>query len=76
MASLAARDGDAEFQLYENIVKIPHYHSKWLTIFDKEDESAVVEENFAKYQQIYHPVWRETFKECMEISESGKISIS
>ena len=27
-----------EAELYENIVEIPHYESKWLQMLDKEDE--------------------------------------
>lgn len=75
MAALAAKNGDSESKLYENIVNIPHYHNKWLTILDKENETEVVQENFAKYQQIYQPVWKDAFKECMEITADGKIHI-
>lgn len=42
LSALDIKDGDAEAKLYENIVNIPHYHSKYLTILDKENEVEVV----------------------------------
>jgi len=28
-----------------------------MQLLDKEDEEGVVEDNFSKFQQMYHPVW-------------------
>jgi len=71
---LNTNDGESEAKLYENIVNIPHYHSKYLTILDKEDEAEVVNENFEKFQRMYHPIWDETFKEVFDIKDN-KFSI-
>jgi len=42
MGALFTKNGENEAKLYENIVSIPHYHTKWLQILDKEDEAEVV----------------------------------
>ena len=34
--------GAKERALYENIVEIPHYESKWLQLLDREDEKLIV----------------------------------
>jgi hypothetical protein len=36
---------------------------------DKEDEEGVVEDNFTKFQQMYHPVWQNKFKEVVDLSD-------
>jgi hypothetical protein len=46
---LNTKDGEGEAKLYENIVNIAHYHSKVLTILDKEDEVEVVNENYERF---------------------------
>ena len=38
-----------EYDLYEEIVMIPHYEQKYLQLLDKEDEEGVVEDNFKEF---------------------------
>eukprot|EP00347_Sterkiella_histriomuscorum_P021408 403334078 len=75
ISALDIKDGDKETKLYESIVNIPHYHNKFMTILDKEDEEKIVKENYAKFQEMYHPIWKDTFSNCLEIKD-GKISIT
>lgn len=42
-------NGESEAKLYETVVNIPHYHSKYLTILDKENEQEVVAENYQRF---------------------------
>ena len=41
-AALSTPGGAKERELYENIVEIPHYESKWLQLLDREDEKLIV----------------------------------
>jgi hypothetical protein len=41
-AALVAENGDSEHEFYENIVEIPHYESKYLSLLDREDSIKVV----------------------------------
>ena len=43
-------------------------------LLDKEDEEGVVEDNFEKFQKMYHPVWKEHFSNCFELKD-GKLII-
>ncbi|CDW91227.1 UNKNOWN [Stylonychia lemnae] len=70
VAALNTLDGDSESKLYEKIVNIPHYHSKYLTILDKEEEEEVVQENYDRFQRMYHPIWQDTFKDVFEIKDN------
>ena len=74
MAALDIKSGDSEAKLYENIVNIPHYHSKYLTILDKENEVEIVQENFQKFQKMYHPILQDTFKDYFDVKD-GKVNI-
>ena len=47
--ALTTPSGVDERRLYESIVHIPHYQSKYLQILDMEDEKKVVENNFARF---------------------------
>ena len=74
-AALTTPSITSEQQIYENIVAIPHYHSKYsffltyncldhaLSLLDKEDESIIIESNFKEFQEMYHPVWQDNFKD-------------
>lgn len=64
------KKGESEAMLYENIVSIPHYHSKYMQLLDKEEEKDVVKENFPKFQQMYHPILNAHFKDCFSV-ENG-----
>lgn len=67
--------GAQESFLYENIVSIPHYQSKYMhSLVDKEDEGEVVSENFARFQQMYQPIWQQEFKDCFNLAD-GKFDI-
>lgn len=68
------KPGSSEEVLYQNIVSIPHYHTKYLTILDKEDEVEVVNDNFEKFQEMYQPIWKSTFKDSFSL-ENGKFDI-
>ena len=48
-AALTTPSGTNEKELYENIVEIPHYDSTWLQLLDKENETALVEENYEQF---------------------------
>lgn len=37
-------------------------------LVDKEDEGEVVKENFKRFQQMYHPIWKETFGEAFSFT--------
>ena len=39
-----------------------------MQLLDKEDEEGVVEDNFAKFQQMYHPIWQSKFKDVVDLS--------
>jgi hypothetical protein len=45
-AALTCSGGISEKELYETIVEIPQYESKWLQLLDKENETELVERNF------------------------------
>ena len=45
-----------EAELYENIVEIPHYDSKWLQMLDREDDEEFVRSNFKEFQTLYRPI--------------------
>ena len=38
-----------------------------MDMLDKEDEEGVVEDNFERFQQMYHPIWKEHFGDCFEL---------
>lgn len=77
LGALRTMDGEVESKLYENIVSIPHYHQKQMhSLVDKEDEEAVVRENYAKFKQMYHPIWQTEFKDCFNLTEDGKFEIN
>ena len=61
--------------MYETIVEIPHYDSKWLQLLDKENEQQLVTENLPSFQQMYKPIMEENFKDVMEIDSSGNFQI-
>ena len=67
-AALTTKQGATEADFYENIVMIPHYEQKQMQLLDKEDEEGVVEDNFAKFQQMYHPIWQNKFKDVVDLS--------
>lgn len=72
---MRTQDGVPESTLYENIVSIPHYSAKTMhSLVDKEDEREVVNDNYSKFQQIYHPIWQEQFRDCFAIVD-GKFEI-
>jgi len=64
-----------EAELYENIVEIPHYESKWLQMLDKEDEEELVETNFEDFQNLYRPIIEEHFSEILKIDDKGVVNI-
>ncbi len=68
------KQGQSEDILYQNIVGIPHYHTQWLTILDKEDIKEVVQDNLDRFQEMYRPIWQAEFKDCFSL-ESGKFEI-
>lgn len=72
-AALTCESGE-EADLYETIVEIPHYQQKYMQLLDKEDEIGVVEDNFEKFQQMYHPVWQNKFREVLDLS-GGKFQV-
>lgn len=49
LGALMTKKGEPESKLYENIVSIPHYHTKWLQLMDKENEEEVVKDNFQRF---------------------------
>ena len=40
-----------------------------MSMLDKEDEEGVVEDNFERFQQMYHPIWKEHFKDCFDLKD-------
>jgi hypothetical protein len=38
-------------------------------MLDKEDEEGVVEDNFERFQQMYHPIWKENFKDYFDLKD-------
>ncbi len=74
-AALTSKPLVTEVELYEKIVEIPQYEAKLLQLLDKEDEEGVVEDNFEKFQQLYHPVWKNKFREVVDIND-GVLRIS
>ena len=40
-----------------------------MSMLDKEDEEGVVEDNFERFQQMYHPIWKEHFKNCFDLKD-------
>ena len=68
--------GETEAKLYENIVSIPHYSQKTMhSLVDKEDEVEVVTENFKRFQNIYHPILDQEFKDYFSLKD-GKLEIN
>jgi hypothetical protein len=63
-----------EAELYENIVEIPHYDSKWLQMLDREDEEELVRSNFKEFQTLYRPIIEQHFNDVMEI-DRGIVTI-
>lgn len=47
---------------------IPHYESKWFQKLDREDEDHVVEDSFEGFQEMYHAVWQDKFKDVIDLS--------
>lgn len=75
-AALTTPQGVNERELYENIVEIPQYDSKWLQLLDKENETELVAENFQEFQNLYRPIIQsDTFKNCLEIDSKGILQI-
>ena len=64
-----------EAELYESIVEIPHYESKWLQMLDKEDEEELVATNFEDFQRLYRPIIEEHFSEILKIDDKGVVTI-
>ena len=54
-----------EKELYETIVEIPQYESKWLQLLDREDETELVRENFQEFQKMYKPIIDNDFKDLI-----------
>ena len=48
--------GAKERALYESIVEIPHYESKWLQLLDREDEKLIVYDDQEEFQKLYRPL--------------------
>jgi hypothetical protein len=63
-AALTTRNDNLENKLYEKIVKIPHYNTRFLRLLDKEDEQLLVKENFVEFQQLYKPIQEKYFNDC------------
>jgi len=49
LGALRTKDGESEGKLYQHIVNIPHYNTKYLSLLDKEDEAEVVADNFTHF---------------------------
>ena len=76
LAALRTPNGSTEANLYENIVAIPHYTQKAMHVLvDKEDEVEVVKENFKRFQQMYQPIWKDTFGSSFSL-EGGVFEIT
>lgn len=73
-SSLVSTPGELEQEFYENIVEIPHYESKYLSLLDREDSIKVVAQNFDKFQQLYRPIHQEYFKDIVSF-EDGRFKI-
>lgn len=69
------KNGDHEQELYENIVEIPQYDSKWLQMLDREDEKELVKQYFDEFQKLYHPIIADNFKDYIEIDSNGIVRI-
>jgi Phosphatidate cytidylyltransferase, mitochondrial len=75
LGALRTPNGADEAHLYENIVSINHYTAKYMhSLVDKEDEAEVVKDNFARFQQMYQPIWQAQFKEVFNLQD-GKFEI-
>ena len=74
-AALTTKTGTSEHELYENIVEIPHYESKWLQLLDREDEKVLVKENFKDFRDLYVPIIKDNFSDCFEINDKGEFII-
>lgn len=71
-SALTTKSGAPETELYENIVQIPHYESKWLQLIDREDEIAIVKENLDEFRAMYKPlIESDDFSKCMRITDDG-----
>lgn len=62
-AALTTPSGAKEQDLYENVVEIPHYDSKWLQLLDREDEKLLVSDQFEEFQRLYRPIIKENFSD-------------
>lgn len=74
-AALTTPTGVNEKELYENIVEIPHYESKWGGLLDREDQKELVQENLLDFQELYHNICKDHFKECFQIDQAGNFQI-
>ena len=45
-----------------------------MQLLEKDDEIGIVDDNFQKFQQLYHPVWQNKFKDVIHLSD-GKFVI-
>jgi hypothetical protein len=39
-------------------------------LVDKEDEVEVVKDNYKRFQQMYQPIWKETFGNAFSLNDS------
>ena len=39
------------------------------TLLDREMEEFVVVDNFKGFQELYHPIWKEKFKDVVDLSD-------
>lgn len=75
-SALTTRSGMPETELYENIVQIPHYESKWLQLIDREDEIALVKDNLDDFRALYKPLIEDDFGELMRITSDGRFELT
>ena len=45
-----------------------------MKLFDKEDEEGVVDDNFTKFQAMYHPIIENKFKDIIHL-DNGQVQI-
>ena len=75
-SALTTKSGVPETELYENIVQIPHYESKWLQLIDREDETALVEDNLDDFRAMYKPLIEDDFGSLMRITSDGRFELT
>ena len=75
-SALTTKSGVPETELYENIVQIPHYESKWLQLIDREDETALVEDNLEDFRAMYKPLIEDDFGSLMRITSDGRFELT